>query len=89
MHLLRAVSIGLGLLAATACGVEQSASCAHFVRCVQARDAQQGAQTNVDRFLVDGKCWGAEELAAQCDRGCQRGLDWLRTAYADLPPECR
>ena len=80
--------IGLALAALTGCGVEPSAACDRFVRCVQARDAQQGTQTNLDRFLPAGKCWSNSGLAEQCDRGCERGVDWLRTAYADLPPEC-
>jgi hypothetical protein len=65
-----------------------SDSCRIYTACVAARDAVRDTTTNVDRFLVDGACWGTEEGAAACDGACARGLEVLR-AFADAPEECR
>jgi hypothetical protein len=65
----------------------QSDSCRLYTACVAARDAARGTTTNVDRFLVDGACWGSDVGAAACDGACTRGLDVLRS-FADAPDEC-
>jgi hypothetical protein len=74
-----------------ACGGNhpQSPSCAAFVACVAARDAERGVTTNVDRFLEDGACWSAaEEGATACATACARGLVAIATV-ADAPAVCR
>lgn len=68
-------------------GQPQSDSCRAYVACVAARDDARGTSTNVDRFLVDGACWGTAEGAAACDGACNRGLEVLRS-FADAPKEC-
>jgi hypothetical protein len=80
----------LPFLLLVACGqrVVQTEACADWVACVQARDAAQGQSTNLERFEADGACWGGDEGAALCDRGCLAGLDWLRGEVDDLPTEC-
>jgi len=68
--------------------VDQSAACADYVACIQARDAEQGVSTNLDRYLAGGDCWGNAEIGDLCDRSCENGLDWLRSAEATLPEAC-
>ena len=72
------------------CGgeVEQSAACAAWVRCIDARDAQLGVSTDNLRFEVGGTCWTSAEQGEHCTPACERGLAWMRQAYADLPEEC-
>lgn len=69
--------------------VEQSASCAAYVSCVEARDLALGQSTNLDRFLPGGACWGGAEGGALCDRACTNGLDWLQANEDDLPEACQ
>ena len=68
--------------------VQQTDSCAAYVECIQAVDAQSDSTTDLDRFEVGGVCWGNPEGAALCDRACSNGLEWMRDAYSDLPEEC-
>jgi hypothetical protein len=65
----------------------QSDSCRVYAACIAARDDARGTSTNVDRFLVDGACWGTAVGAAACDGACTRGLEVLRS-LADAPEEC-
>ena len=86
--------IVLMMLAASAwvgCGesVGQSGTCAAYVQCVEAMDARDGVDTDVDRFEVSGACWGSEEGATLCDRACTNGLDYIRQRDPQLPQECR
>ena len=74
----------------TACSepVEQSSSCAQWVTCIDARDAELGITTNIDRFIPDGTCWSNPEQADLCDKACSAGLVQLAEVYTDLPGEC-
>jgi hypothetical protein len=74
-------------LVACSGGQPQSDACHAFAACVAARDAARRTTTNVDRFLVDGACWGTAEGAAACDGACIRGLAVLRS-FPDAPEEC-
>ena len=77
------------LLWCAGCGeVEQTAACADYVRCLEARDAVLGTETDADRFDVGGACWGGAEGAHLCDTACSNGLAWLRDVEPDLPAEC-
>ena len=54
-------------LSASACaeGTEQTAECAHYVACLEARDEALGISTNMDRFKADGPCWGGSQAGAR------------------------
>ncbi|MFN0252752.1 MAG: hypothetical protein ACKV2T_38110 [Kofleriaceae bacterium] len=64
------------LLAAGCFGgpVDQSAECAQYVRCIEATDALAGQTTNLDRYEIDGACWGGSEIAELCTTSCTRAL---------------
>lgn len=68
--------------------VEQSASCATYVSCVQAQDAIKGIETDVVRFEPGGACWINPDAGALCDRGCTNGMLWIQETGSDLPEEC-
>lgn len=55
-------------------GAEQGPECKAFVECVAAVDVLRSTQTNVDRFLPDGACWGGKKGAAVCESACRRGV---------------
>ncbi len=58
-----------------ACGrAEQGPECKAFIACVAALDVLRSTQTNVDRFLPDGACWGGPKGAAVCESSCRRGV---------------
>lgn len=76
------------LLAGCAGEVVQTASCAQWVACIDARDDQLGITTDNVRFEAGGGCWSGAEGAALCDSACESGLEWMQEAYADLPEEC-
>jgi len=69
-------------------GVEQSASCGEFVRCIEARDEVRGVRTDLDRYVEGGDCWGNPEIAELCTTSCERGLEYLRGRFFDLPEVC-
>ncbi len=80
----------LGLLGLAACWggpVEQSPACAAYVRCIQAIDVAAGQTTDLDRYVVDGTCWGNPTLGEGCTRSCERALERLRTDPS-LPAGC-
>ncbi|MDF1562280.1 MAG: hypothetical protein P1V51_04505 [Deltaproteobacteria bacterium] len=82
---------GLILLAVlvSGCGQEeQTAACAAFVICVEARDEQGGRTTDLERFREGGACWGSRPGQTLCDRACTRGLAFLRERYTPLPEAC-
>ena len=77
------------LLLLLACAeVAQTPACASFVACVAARDAEQGATTDVLRFEPSGACWGSPAGADLCDRSCENGLAWLRDTEPNPPEAC-
>jgi hypothetical protein len=89
---MRIFSVVIALLFLGACEVDtsQTESCAHYVRCMEARDALLGITTNIDRFLPEGTCWGditaGQEL---CDRSCEAGLKYLQDRDPDVPEACQ
>lgn len=76
------------LLLACATEVTQTAACAAFVSCAQARDAQLGLETDVARFDAAGDCWGSPAGQDLCNEACENGLAFLNERYAGLPTEC-
>ncbi len=68
--------------------VTQSPSCATYVACMRALDADAGTTTNLDRFLPGGACWVNSVTGDGCATGCQRGVAWLQARQAPLPAEC-
>jgi hypothetical protein len=68
-----------------ACGrAEQGPECKAFVECVAAVDVLRSTQTNVDRFLPDGACWGGQKGAAVCESACRRGVVLLHEQEPQL-----
>lgn len=68
---------------------EQSPQCARYVECVRARDVALGIQTDVERFLPGGACWGGFEGGELCTNGCENGLAFLATdPVSSSLPEC-
>ncbi|TNE85254.1 MAG: hypothetical protein EP330_26365 [Deltaproteobacteria bacterium] len=79
----------IAMLGGCAPEVEPSAACEAYVTCLGARDLARDRNTDVERFVAGGACWGSHEAAEFCTGACERGLDWLREAEADtLPTEC-
>lgn len=79
-------------LSASACaqGTEQTAECAHYVACLEARDEALGISTNMDRFKADGPCWGGSQAGLElCDRACVAGLKFLQERDPNAPEACQ
>lgn len=74
------VSVLLGF----GCGAEQGPECKAFVVCVEELDSLRNTETNVDRFLPGGACWGGEKGAAVCEAACRRGVVLLHQQEASL-----
>ena len=84
------MTIKLLLLLLVGCdtSVPQSEACAQWVACIDARDDQLGVETDNDRFLANGPCWGNPEIGHLCDDACTAGLELMPDLYSDLPEEC-
>lgn len=67
---------------------DQSSVCAEYVSCIQARDARDGTTTDLVRFTPEGDCWAIDAGADLCTRGCEAGLEYLRSHESNLPAEC-
>ncbi len=84
----RSVFSTLGLVAfafsSIACAAEQGPECKAFVVCVSEFDTLRQTETNVDRFLPEGACWGGEKGAAVCEAACRRGIVLLHQQEAAL-----
>lgn len=81
--------LALVSLACSGCAeVIQSDVCAQYVTCLADRDAAQGTQTDVERFVAGGPCWEGAEGAELCTNACERGLDFLATHETNTPESC-
>ena len=67
----------------------QTPTCAQYVACVRALDAQEDVTTNAKRFEPGGACWGSPEGAELCDRACKGGLAYQQSIAPDGPEVCR
>ena len=82
--------IGLVFLGACEVDTSQTESCAHYVRCMEARDAVMGITTNVDRYLPEGVCWGGITAGQElCHHSCEAGLKFLQERDPDAPEACQ
>ena len=89
---MRIFSLTIALLFVGACEVDtsQTESCAHYVQCLEARDAILGITTNIDRYKPEGVCWGGITAGQElCDRSCEAGLKYLQERDPDVPEECQ